>query len=124
MSTSTTTTSPVITSALVEYTDPVGNMHKRVTFYDGQGEELPGWHVPLDLYIDAHEGLPDPWALTHRIVVARAVMHHLPVPSYVLDSHDARLLAEMVVREQRLHGPLPNKHCRICSPRENIGEEG
>jgi hypothetical protein len=116
------------TWSVIETVDKVNRTLREVEFYAADGEVLPSWCVPLAMYLEAYAHLqsfsPKWTEMAHRTVVARAVLHHLPVPMAVVDCHDAQLLAEMVVREQRLHGPMPNLHCRICSPAENKFEEG
>jgi hypothetical protein len=115
------------TWSVIETVDKVNRTLRLVEFYAADGEVLPSWCVPLAMYLEAYAQLQSfspKWAeMAHRTTVARAVLHHLPVPKVVVDGHDAQLLAETVVRETLLHGPMPNEHCRICCPKEVNDEE-
>jgi hypothetical protein len=142
-------TSQAITWEQYEEIDADGRSRRAVRFVDAQGEQLASYEVPLDIFRAGreetfgafkvamvrgimhggrllrfeHMGDQDGVVLVHRTVVARALIHGLRVPTDVLEGHDAALLAEMVVREERLHGPMPNQLCCLCSLLENIEEE-
>lgn len=90
-----------------------------VIFTDLEGNELQTWQVPLDEYVEAHEAknLTNDWAGAHRLIVARALNHSLPVPPEIVAQHDVTLLAAEREREGRFH-QHPSKACRMCPQRK------
>jgi hypothetical protein len=73
-------------------------------FRGSDGEAIPGWMVPLDKYVEAHEEWPgNDWVRAHMIVVARALVHGLPVPPAIVAQHDQEWLAATVEREREFH---------------------
>ncbi len=104
----------------VEVRDRLQRPTQTVQFVDSEGEPVPSWCATRELYLEVWGELNPIAERAHLLVVARAILHHLPVPMAVAESHDARLLAETIVKETRLHGPMPNKWCGFCSPAEDI----
>lgn len=93
----------------------MGNVQNRnaVVITDEAGEIVPSWQVPLDQYLEAHEGQAGDWTGAHRIVVARAVIHGQPVPEAIIAEHDPLLYEADLLRERRFHEQAKGQ-CNIC----------
>lgn len=75
-------------------------LYAPVPFEDDEGNAIPTWRVPLEAYLEGHEGIPGDWRWTHMLVIARALAFGQPVPSSAVDGHDPYELRLLELRER------------------------
>ncbi len=78
--------------------------YEPVYFWDPEGNQLAGWQVSLDAYVEGHRTIPGDWELAHRLAVARSIAEGNAVPDYALNGHSQELLGRIILRERCLHG--------------------